>query len=271
MTDTLRSTGPTASGDRATGPRGDAPRTTGTATVQPGLVTRPGWWPLASLADVSGAGRIPLSVSIDGSPWAVVLLDGEVAALRDLCPHRRVPLSAGSVADLPTGQVLECGYHGWSYDRAGHCAAIPAIGENRVPRGMGSVAALETAVADGIVWGRVAPDADAAVTSDAAADAPVPTGSAAPPSPGADALFLRPQKVSLPWVEVVTELSGLEVAARADGLLTEGSVELPVTASALSYFVRPIDAVSTSVFPVVPADAIETGLPEWLGRLAAVS
>jgi hypothetical protein len=48
-------------------------------------------------------------------------------------------------------------------------------------------------------------------------------------------------------------------------------VELPVTASALSYFVRPIDAVSTSVFPVVPADAIETGLPEWLGRLAAVS
>jgi len=37
---------------------------------------------------------------------------GEVFALRDVCPHRAFPLSAGSC----DGQTVECTYHGWRFD-----------------------------------------------------------------------------------------------------------------------------------------------------------
>jgi len=44
-------------------------------------------------------------------------------ALRDLCPHRGMPLSAGRF----DGQEVECCYHGWRFDTGGHCTAIPAL------------------------------------------------------------------------------------------------------------------------------------------------
>jgi phenylpropionate dioxygenase-like ring-hydroxylating dioxygenase large terminal subunit len=44
-------------------------------------------------------------------------------ALRDLCPHRGMPLSAGRF----DGQEVECCYHGWRFDTRGHCVAIPAL------------------------------------------------------------------------------------------------------------------------------------------------
>ena len=42
--------------------------------------------------------------------------DGRPAALDDACPHRRAPLSRGTVR--PDGR-LACGYHGWHFDAAG--------------------------------------------------------------------------------------------------------------------------------------------------------
>ncbi len=49
---------------------------------------------------------------------------GEIFALRDICPHRAAPLSAGC---LKSGTV-ECPYHGWRFDvRDGHCTEIPAL------------------------------------------------------------------------------------------------------------------------------------------------
>lgn len=41
---------------------------------------------------------------------------GQVGALEDVCPHRRMRLSAGKVV----GQKLQCMYHGWTYDSCGH-------------------------------------------------------------------------------------------------------------------------------------------------------
>ena len=41
---------------------------------------------------------------------------GQVAALADACPHRRLKLSAGKVV----GERLQCKYHGWSYDTCGN-------------------------------------------------------------------------------------------------------------------------------------------------------
>ncbi len=44
-------------------------------------------------------------------------------ALRDLCPHRGMPLTAGRF----DGQEVECCYHGWRFDTGGRCKAIPAL------------------------------------------------------------------------------------------------------------------------------------------------
>ena len=48
---------------------------------------------------------------------------GAVFALRDLCPHRGMRLSAGSF----DGREVECCYHGWRFDSGGRCTAIPAL------------------------------------------------------------------------------------------------------------------------------------------------
>jgi phenylpropionate dioxygenase-like ring-hydroxylating dioxygenase large terminal subunit len=46
---------------------------------------------------------------------------GAIAALRDRCPHRFVPLSMGK----RIGDTLQCGYHGLSFDASGACASAP--------------------------------------------------------------------------------------------------------------------------------------------------
>jgi len=46
---------------------------------------------------------------------------GAVAALRDRCPHRFVPLSMGK----RVGDTLQCGYHGLSFDATGACVSAP--------------------------------------------------------------------------------------------------------------------------------------------------
>lgn len=51
--------------------------------------------------------------------------DGAAFALRDICPHRGMPLSAGSF----DGRQLECCYHGWRFAPDGRCIAIPSLAE----------------------------------------------------------------------------------------------------------------------------------------------
>jgi phenylpropionate dioxygenase-like ring-hydroxylating dioxygenase large terminal subunit len=48
-------------------------------------------------------------------------------ALRNLCPHRGMPLSAGSF----DGAEIECCYHGWRFDTLGRCTAIPSLAPGR--------------------------------------------------------------------------------------------------------------------------------------------
>jgi phenylpropionate dioxygenase-like ring-hydroxylating dioxygenase large terminal subunit len=51
-------------------------------------------------------------------------------AALDRCPHRRAPLSSGTVHD----GVLRCAYHGWAYAGDGSCVDIPALGPDaRIP------------------------------------------------------------------------------------------------------------------------------------------
>ncbi len=52
---------------------------------------------------------------------------GEVIALDDACPHRKLPLSKGRIK----GDTVECGYHGLTFDCAGQCVWAPGTG--RIP------------------------------------------------------------------------------------------------------------------------------------------
>lgn len=57
---------------------------------------------------------------------------GAAFALRDMCPHRGVPLSAGSLAVNGQGQSeIECPYHGWRFASDGQCTVIPSLLDNQ--------------------------------------------------------------------------------------------------------------------------------------------
>ena len=50
--------------------------------------------------------------------------DGTVFAMRDLCPHRGIPLSAGWF----DGENVQCRYHGWKFEPCGgQCVEIPSL------------------------------------------------------------------------------------------------------------------------------------------------
>jgi phenylpropionate dioxygenase-like ring-hydroxylating dioxygenase large terminal subunit len=52
--------------------------------------------------------------------------DGRIFAMRDLCPHRGIPLSAGWF----DGETVTCKYHGWEFEpTSGQCKLIPSLTE----------------------------------------------------------------------------------------------------------------------------------------------
>ncbi len=53
---------------------------------------------------------------------------GEAYAIRDICPHRAAPLSAGKLtAEADGRESVECPYHGWRFGTDGACTAIPSL------------------------------------------------------------------------------------------------------------------------------------------------
>jgi phenylpropionate dioxygenase-like ring-hydroxylating dioxygenase large terminal subunit len=75
--------------------------------------------------------------------------DGTAFALRDLCPHRGVPLHYGTF----DGQEIECAYHGWRFKTSGQCATIPALPESH-PHDVGRICIQAYAVREvqGNIW-----------------------------------------------------------------------------------------------------------------------
>lgn len=98
--------------------------------------------------------RRPRAATLMGIPLVLFRTeDGAPAALLDRCPHRNVPLSMGRVR----GPHIECGYHGWQFDREGTCRAIPGlcgIAEGRGRR----VPAFPCKEQQGFVWVYGTPD-----------------------------------------------------------------------------------------------------------------
>ena len=112
-------------------------------TKQPAL--RRFWYPVMPVAQLADG---PKPFTLLGQN--IVLWrdgDGQPAALIDRCCHRTAKLSLGFVAD----GAISCGYHGWTFDRAGHCIRVPqAKDQSRVPKF--TVDAYRAEARYGYVW-----------------------------------------------------------------------------------------------------------------------
>jgi phenylpropionate dioxygenase-like ring-hydroxylating dioxygenase large terminal subunit len=86
----------------------------------------------------------PVGVRLAGREMAIYRTSSGVAALDDVCPHRRMRLSAGNVI----GDRLQCVYHGWTFDACGQ-------GESPgTPKLQACAESFEAREAHGAVWVR---------------------------------------------------------------------------------------------------------------------
>lgn len=100
------------------------------------------WHPVALARDL---GKKPLGVRLHGREIALFRpQSGGVAAITDVCPHRRMRLSVGKVK----GDCLECCYHGWTFapDGSGESPGTPKLRTH--------AQAYEAREAHGVLWVR---------------------------------------------------------------------------------------------------------------------
>lgn len=78
------------------------------------------WYPVVQIQDVTTQ---PQQVQLLDVKMAIYKTEsGEIHLVRDICPHRGVPLSKGWVE----GENIVCPYHGLNYNAQGKCVKIPA-------------------------------------------------------------------------------------------------------------------------------------------------
>lgn len=106
------------------------------------------WYFAGLLSDIPKSGLH--RVIIAGEPICIGWENGRLFALRDICPHRAVPLSAGC---LKSGTV-ECPYHGWRFGtQDGVCRDIPALADDsRVDPSKISVQTYPIRATDNLIW-----------------------------------------------------------------------------------------------------------------------
>jgi nitrite reductase/ring-hydroxylating ferredoxin subunit len=133
-------------GATLTGDGTDATRSAGAGRLADAFELPVAWWPIGISAEVTARPRAARL----GARSVVAYRDGggAVHALLDRCPHRRLPLSKGRV----TGDGLQCGYHGWTFDGAGQCTLIPNFGPDESPSSRIQVEAYPAAEAEGLVF-----------------------------------------------------------------------------------------------------------------------
>ena len=124
------------------------------AVPPPGLVQPDAWFIACTSAQLRSA---PLPVTIQGRPLVLFRARGGApTALTDRCPHRNVPLSMGAVR---SGE-LECAYHGWRFDGAGQCVALPGLVEGEVSLKSRCAERFAARELDGFVWVYATPGVD---------------------------------------------------------------------------------------------------------------
>jgi len=106
-------------------------------------------WYFALHSRALKAGRLKHSILLGEPILFGRTHEGEAFALRDLCPHRGVPLSAGQFLD----GTVECPYHGWRFKPSGQCAHIPSlVGEEGIDPAKISVRKYHVVEKNGLIW-----------------------------------------------------------------------------------------------------------------------
>jgi phenylpropionate dioxygenase-like ring-hydroxylating dioxygenase large terminal subunit len=95
----------------------------GTAAGPPAELIFGDWYPAAPIANLR-PGKMTTALLL-GVPLVLGRKrDGTFFAMRDLCPHRGIPLSAGWF----DGETVQCKYHGWKFEPCtGQCTEIPSL------------------------------------------------------------------------------------------------------------------------------------------------
>jgi phenylpropionate dioxygenase-like ring-hydroxylating dioxygenase large terminal subunit len=131
-----------------------------------------GWWPVALSADL---GAQPLGVRLLDQP--VVLwrhASGQAVAMADRCPHRGAQLSLGRVL----GEVIQCPYHGWTFEPSGACRAYPSQ-PGFTPGATSAACAYQAQEHEGLVWVQLQP-ARPRLTTQRRPHLPCPTSAVCP-------------------------------------------------------------------------------------------
>ena len=146
-------------------------------------------WYMPALASSLAPGQMRREMLL-GEPVALGRLkSGELFALRDICPHRGVPLSSGRI--MAEGSV-ECPYHGWRFKRDGACSKIPSLtGTEDLKPEQIRVRSYPVREQDGLIWVYMA-------------SKPGSTPKSEPPSAGTDH--------AMRWTETQTFRCGIDHA-----------------------------------------------------------
>lgn len=71
------------------------------------------WHPVYPVAKLR---RAPVGIRLGGRPICLFRTEsGQIAAVDDACPHRKLKLSVGQVV----GETIRCKYHGWTFNACG--------------------------------------------------------------------------------------------------------------------------------------------------------
>jgi phenylpropionate dioxygenase-like ring-hydroxylating dioxygenase large terminal subunit len=108
-------------------------------------------WYWAALSSSLKAGGLRREIFLGEPVLLGRMNDGRAFALRDICPHRAVPLSAGKV--MPENTV-ECPYHGWRFRADGVCSLIPSTvdGQENIDPSKIRVRSYPVREQDGLIW-----------------------------------------------------------------------------------------------------------------------
>ena len=105
------------------------------------------YWHPAGLAGTLTAEK-PIAATVLGEDLVIWRAKDRLCAWKDLCVHRGVRLSLGTVCD----NRLRCAYHGWEYNDEGQCAHVPAHPEIRMPAKARAAAIYQAREHAGLIW-----------------------------------------------------------------------------------------------------------------------
>jgi nitrite reductase/ring-hydroxylating ferredoxin subunit len=187
----------------------------------------------------------PVSRYIQDEPVVLVrTADGAILALADRCPHQGVPLSHGRLG--PKG--LMCRYHGWSFDRRGHCTHIPGAPQDSLDDIR--VQSYRIQELDGQVW----------ISLSATADLPHCVAAA---RAGEPSIFLWETKYRQPAAQLRMRLIEPYVS---DGAVVQVLLRAPLGCSArITLCITPETLVTSRVFAAARIES--RWLPLWIAQL----